>query len=374
MTYASACIGVIFAILAVVSAVTSLSRRSLGLGACVGIIAALVLFLFFINLSKAEESDLAHYASVLRSAKQMQYATFLDGFSRDYLFYSIVFALATIPGVTASFSIMLLPLAAYILLCVAIINLSRKRSLSARVYLPICVGMIVFPQLFSLSGHLVRQFLAAALVTCALSIVNDRRVGGFLLVVVASLIHISAAAFVASFLLALILKSRFNVTGIFFLVAASFFVARNIAGDIGQYFSDGGNLVLVAARISSTENTWDVQSLPSSGYFFCSIFLLLILGSEAKRSVVSHGYKCLVICAVVCLVCIGSAVLIPALAEVALRYLFYVYFLFPLALVYFIEENYRLRATLSLFPIFSAALFFVYLFQPSWEYALLESF
>ena len=133
--------------------------------------------------------------------------------------------------------------------------------------------------------------MAAAIVTGALSIADDRKYTGLVLVAFASLIHISAILFLGAFLMASILRRRVHLVTAFFLIMSALVMARYTASYLVPYLADYSNLLLIALRISSNENIWDVKALPVMAYLFSTAFFLIIL-QTAKQPAGTYGFNC----------------------------------------------------------------------------------
>lgn len=151
-----------------------------------------------VNLTKLPESDLEVYIQSFRDAKDLELGTFLLLYSREPLYYTAVYYLGNIPQVDHRHFIFLSTFIAYLIYAVSVIRVSLKSQLSHPLILGVVLCLLFFPQLFNLSAHLMRQFLASSIIMLFLASIYTSGQKRWPLAVSAFFIHYSTILIILS--------------------------------------------------------------------------------------------------------------------------------------------------------------------------------
>lgn len=327
-----------------------------------------VLYISLVNTSKYPESDLENYVQAFLSAREMDLVEYLIIYNRELLYYLSLYLFALIPWSGIHSYIFFSTLLPYLIFGAALLRLGKSIGLDSHLILRLIISFIFFPQLFSLSGHLLRQFLAAALLMLFLSdfvVVGVRKWGVAFL---GGLMHYSAVAL----LFLAIARPLRNFSPIlnlhlYSLLIPLVYMAAVLAAPV---FLDFPVLGVIAGRISSGEGH-DLESLGLPAVFMAIILgLLSFYGLIFKKFWREDGRAWLVYfisSVVVVLVLAASAN--ASLSEIALRYFFYLYFLIGLVVLLLCPTSKRLRFLVKLSPFLALPYYFYKLGYGEWAYA-----
>ena len=116
-------------------------------------------YLGLVNLTTAPESDLANYIQAPKDAEDLDIGAFLLFYSREPLYYFLLYYLGNIPLFDQRHYIFLSTFVPYAIFGCSIIKVSLKLRLDHSLILGLVLCLLFFPQLFNISAHLMRQFL-----------------------------------------------------------------------------------------------------------------------------------------------------------------------------------------------------------------------
>lgn len=333
-----------------------------------GVLVLSALYLALVNVTKLPESDLATYLEAFDDARNLDLTTFLIINVREPLYYVSLHGLANLPGVDGRVYVFLSTLIPYLLFGTAVLRLCAALRLARRSQLSLLVFLLFFPQLFSLSAHLLRQMLAASLVMLFLTdqAVTGRRRWG--LGLLGMLVHYSSMPFL---LLSLFqpLKRCSRVLSVMFHIL-TLVVVYALAVQVAPLFLDVPVLGMVFQRLVNGEGAQlEPLTLPVLGS--AVLFLVVSLFSLARTSGTHLGVQdwTVMLCTVaVCVVVLLTSVQ-PRLSEIAVRYYFYLYFIMGLVLPYLmVRVPLSLRVVHAL-ALLSVPLFFYKLASGEWTFA-----
>lgn len=333
-----------------------------------GVLVLTASYLALVNVTKLPESDLATYLEAFDDARHFDLATFLIVNVREPLYYISLYGLANLPGVDSRFYVFLSTLIPYLVFGAAVLRLCIALRLEGRAVLSLLVLLLFFPQLFSLSAHLLRQMLAASLVMLFLTdqAVTGRRRWG--LGLLGMLFHYSSMPFL---LLSLFqpFKRYSPVLSVLFH-ALTLVLVYALAVQVAPLFLDVPVLGMVFQRIVNGEGAQlDSLTLPVLGS--AGLFLAVSLFSLARTSSTHLGVQdwTVMLCTVaVCVVVLLTSVQ-PTLSEIAVRYYFYLYFLMGLVLPLLMVRVPRSRWVVHALALLSVPLFFYKLASGEWTFA-----
>ncbi len=335
-----------------------------------GILAAA--YLGLINTTKLPDSDLVRYLEWFEIAGKSGFIEYIALYSREPVFYAWVWIISAVFGGDSHFFIFLSTWAPYSIFSYSIVIVCRRYDVDARVAAILVMLFLFLPPLFSISAHLIRQFMAGALVTLFFARRLAMHKSSWWIIVIAIFIHYSALIFVP---LALLRIPRtvhpilsFVVYGV--LIYLLYLVAYVASGYLSQLPFFG----MVFLRISASVIP-DVVGLTTNAMFFIIVyFSFASMNLIETNSRLIHGglygfdrnFRFSVLL-------IGAIILISNIsintAEIAMRLYFYLYFLLGLVMVIFIRDNLWIARFIFIVAALEMFAFFYSLQAGVWTYA-----
>jgi hypothetical protein len=325
-------------------------------------------YLGLINVTKLPESDLVNYFEAFADAKDTSFVNFLAIYAREPLYYSMMYVFANIPGGSERLYILLSTLVPYFMLLASLLLVCETLRIPRRVTLSWAMLTLFFPQLFSLSAHVMRQFLAAAFVAVFLSQVVCRSRNRWWIGFLGAMMHFSALPLLVVSQIGRFRRLSGGINILIFLVAvlAIYLAARVVA----PVMVDAPVVGSIFWRVLSNEgHTLD----PVSGIALAISALLFMvslsrvvapglvgaLPGEIKLSIATFVVSALVL----------FSALVPTLTELATRYFFYLYFLGALFLPILVERVRFGHEAVILASLLSIPVFFTLVASGTWHYA-----
>lgn len=341
-------------------------------GSLPGLLLLGALYLALVNVTKQPESDLVNYLESFDEAQRLDLGTFLRLNAREPLYYLSLFGLAKLPGVDGRVYVFLSTLLPYLVFGAAVLRLGSALRLERRAQLSLLVLFLFFPQLFSLSAHLLRQFLASTLLILFLA---DQAVTGrrrWSLGLLGMLVHYSS---IPLFLLSLLQPlKRFSAVVSVLFYALSLVVLYALAVQVAPLLLDVPTLGIIFQRLDNGEGaTLDPLTLPtlSTAVLFLA-FAVFCLARTGGRMLGAQDWSVMLCTTTLCMVVLISSVK-PTLSEISVRYFFYMYFFMGLLLPFLIARQPRSRWAVHALAMLSVPLFFYKLASGVWTFApLLE--
>lgn len=148
--------------------------------------ALLSIYLGLINVTKVPESDLINYYEYFFSVKDFPFLTYIFLVGKEPVFFIFNYIIYYLTNGSIDFYILITTIIAYTFFFSAILNFFQAIKASQKVVLFAIFFAAFFPQFFSISAHLVRQFMAASILFYALvqKIFYQKTVWPFLLLAV----------------------------------------------------------------------------------------------------------------------------------------------------------------------------------------------
>jgi hypothetical protein len=337
----------------------------------------LSLFLGLINSLKVPESDLINYISSFEVIAEFNFMEYIIISNKEFGFFTLNYILYYLTDGNFAIYMIIFTSLSYFILFFSLLKMHRALKLEA-VSLLLSIGVaFLFPVLFSLSAHLMRQFLAASLVCLFLVeyIFYDKK--KYFIIMASLLIHTSTFFFLIIFTplfkrnasLIKILKISF-VSLIFVSIITSYtevflsifdgipvlsylFHRATYIDNDGQfdylgfmnYTLLGFNVLisyLLYLKMGNEQNAFSLKRL-----FFVNLFLLLFIIINFNNT------------------------------EIALRFSFFGFFLLPFSMYFlnsFFKKTYKyLNLTITLFILCFFTLIFIYkLNYGIWTYNNIE--
>ena len=332
------------------------------------------LLLGILNSGKIPDSDLLIYELWFYEVKNYSFFDYLFYLGREpfFFFYNYIIYYS----VVGSFELYLLlhTVLCYIIMGYAMLRMHNTFK-TPRVNLITCLLVLfLFPNLFTLSIHLIRQFLATSLLLLFIVEVTFYNKKKIILFIIAFLIHTSSILMGVLYLMKK-LKSNKNVLMLVVIILSvfSYFVFK-LADSVFQESSGTNMLNYGLSRIQNRALFEDLQEKLSIINFMLFFFIVFVFYQLKNRWKVK-GSAALLYVSLMFLIFISVNY---SDTEFALRFSFYMYFLFPIA-VYFFLNIWKIHKYLSdeklvplVFLIIFSAWFIYKLYNGAWQYQHIE--
>jgi hypothetical protein len=324
-------------------------------------------YLGLINTTKIPDSDFSVYLDWYSMAADTSLLEYLALFTREPLFFTWMYFVSNLTSGSESAFVFLSTLFAYVLVLINTVRIGKYFSLGNRAIILVIICFIYFGPLFSLSAHLMRQFLAAALVLTFYTtwIVSSKR--PWWILIVALFVHYSAALFIV--FAAMKVPQRLSVSLSLMLATVSLAVVFMLSKLVANSFSSVPVFGLIFSRIVNEEGA-DIGHLSLMAIVFViSIALFSIAGQRSnlisKSKGLSNLYAAVIFLALIVLI----ANLSDETVEVAKRFYFYEYFLAAIVFPLFLYVANWTKLVLTLLPFVFIPHFFVTIEFGAWQYA-----
>lgn len=194
------------------------------------LIGCLACFMGVLNTTKLPESDLLAYKNIFLAANDYNIHEYLNLFKREYVYYFLSYLFYYLTGGNWSFFLFTVTLIAYALILISVRLVLKILDTDKTTSVFVLVSVSMFPFLFTLSAHLLRNFLAGSCVVYFLVNFFFLNKNKLQWLIIAVLIHSSALLFVLVYFLFMeniktFLKKRLLVL-VFFLLLLFWFVVN----------------------------------------------------------------------------------------------------------------------------------------------------
>jgi hypothetical protein len=285
----------------------------------------LSLYLGFINANKFLESDLLGYSISYENSRLYGY---MGSISREplYFIFELMFSNLYIPF---SFFIFFITFLSYMVLYKAALNFSKDLRFIDSLFLILFITF--FFNIFNLSAHLVRQFIAMTIFIYGISFQDRKKL--IFLSFLALLVHSSMVLFIPVVFFKTIYKKMSLKSGIFLFIRIGFMLI------VGNYFiiilSNVPFLEYVIDRsVNNSETFTTNESIGLYGYvfLFLSLFLNILNQFKNKNKGNNFLFYNIFLFLVIFILVVGSFNDL-----LAYRYLFYLYLFFPFLIFEFFK-------------------------------------
>jgi len=306
-----------------------------------------------INSTKLIESDLLLYEYDFNRSEGLNLFEYLILVKKDFLYYLLNFVFSN--HISNSFKLFLffVTFISYVIYFLTLLNFSFDSSkVMVEKYTLILIGMFM-PLLFSLSGHLIRQFLAISIALMALSVYEKRNFSSLMLLIISILIHSSCALFILYFVFRI--KNSIFKWVIFFLGLLFFLLFRDLFDNIPGF-----------TRLNSIEIGANLQPLGLNVITFVIVNFSFVLILFFRRKVHPSFSPLFKVFSLLCMLVLYFRV--ENNHEVATRLLPFIYFIWPLVLFFFLKQFKEKRILFYLSIFFNICIFSYSLFSGTWTY------
>ena len=322
------------------------------------------LFLGLINCLKVPENDLENYILMYSTGHELGFIPYVFSFGKEQMFMVFNYSVYALTGGSVELYLIIFTVICYMLIFYSIWIVHNKIKQSTYTFVMAISVAFFFPNLFLLSAHLMRQFMAASLVLFLIVnfIFNGKK--GYVYYILSVLIHSSSLLF--GFLFFPFLKRRVSNKKIFTLagiLGVVLLLSFKFSGFFLKLFANVPVLSYVFYRLNGTEVVWETDNLGLSN-FILQMFVVFVFYKVANMAKL-YQFKSLQTLYISSLLLLLFVVANYSNTELALRFSFYLYFLFPIAF-YFLpfllskEKALGIEKLLALFLCILFGLWFVY--------------
>lgn len=331
----------------------------------------LALYLGFINATKVPESDLINYHNYFYDVKKYNFIEYTFLLGKEPVFFAINYILYyLLKGNVILYMVIITFVPYYIFFRAINLYFKRIRS-SSHVILTAVFLVAFFPQLFSLSAHLIRQFFASAFLFYAIIQKNFYNKNKWLYIIIAVTVHSTTLFFVPLLFLKVIKKKLLykELFSILFIVAIIALIFPFLTDFIIRILGNNA-LTYAFVRIDSSEIK-ELTALPLLSYLLIFVLMTIVFKKQyltknisiSKKNESHHFYNIFMILTFFVLINLNNS-------EISVRYFFFIYFFFPFLFPLIFNnggnENASARTVLSLAFMFY---FFYNLHSGPWQYA-----
>jgi hypothetical protein len=295
----------------------------------------LSLFLGLLNSLKVPENDLVNYIRLIVDYQDADFNSYVFSFGKEPLFMAFNYIVRGFIFGSVALYLIIFTVICYMFIFYSIWRVHMKIKLHVSTFALSIAVAFLFPNLFLLSAHLLRQFLAASIVlffAVEHIFYQKKAIVSF---VSSFLIHTTSLLFGFLFL-PFFNKKQKNVR--------IFLLAGSMGGGIGflysfadvlyQIFVNVPVLSYLLYRLQGKEDAWETDSLGLLNFALqlFIVFVFYIMSTDFRLKKWELPIQNIYILSLFLLVFVAINF---NNTEIALRFSFYMYFLFPLA-VYFL--------------------------------------
>lgn len=341
----------------------------------------MALFLGLLNTCKIPESDMIGYIETYEEVASYNFMDYVFLQEREILFFAFNYCAYYLLAGSVNLYIILCSFIGYFLVLYSIWKLHNAINFGKYNFMLSVAVVILFPNLFLLSVHALRQFLAASIMLYVIVenvCYNKIRIIPF---VSAIFIH-TTSAFLGFIFLPFLKKAVtmnrlliISVVSVAFVSALPILFRYALFNFLTQFpdFITYGFERLAGNR----ENAWQTENLSILMFllyaFVCAIFFVASKRIKYQEDIYLHKFFYIGLVLFLFVACNYND------TEMALRFSFYLYFFVPVAFYFFtaifnIKYN-NVTGKLCFFPIVAIFFFwFIYkLFYGTWTYINIES-
>lgn len=337
------------------------------------LISFISIYLGLINLTKTPESDLATHIDFYLLANDLSLAKYVILFGKEPLYFLFSYITYYITAGSVKLFIIAFTFISYFFFLKAIYLFFKKMEVNnTTIIFSIIIGSF-FPQLFLISAHLIRQFMAASFLMYALVLFffYDKKKTAWIFLVFSILTHTTTLLFVPFFFINKF-KEKINYKHVLYL-----FFPIIIIGSILPYISTvivntlGNNIFTYVFFRLGLKDPYQYEPISFLQYFTLALVAILALwlhfNQKAFKKVnIQAGINQFTYTVIFLTVFIVSNL---SNSELSVRYFFFIYFFLPFIISLILMSN-RIEYILLRFLLsFSLITFFFYKIENGiWEY------
>ena len=323
------------------------------------------ILLTVINSTKILSGDLILYDTQYNTAQYLSYVDYLLFSNKDPLFYTYMYLSHSTFGISFEGFIIMSTLVSYYSLLWGGVIFNRVLGGDKSNALFIITFLSFFSPLFSISCHLLRQFLAMSIGYLLLALIIEKHNNKFklILITLTTLIHTSNLLFVIGSIFNLMIKKKRNI--IIFSFLAIVLVALS-----DLIFSTNSVFLNAFLRLKNLNSGSDLDSLSIFvNILFFIIFLCHCYSLNRYRKLKHKFNKRYTTTFVIFFLFIIYIIsLIFGSNELQIRGLFFMYLLFPISFVIFMTFFPSMKLVTYSITILIVILFLSHFYFSPWEY------
>lgn len=326
-----------------------------------------------INALKIPENDLLNYMQFFTNAGRYDFFNYLKIEDKEYLFFSLNFLSYYLFNGNFQIYLVFFTAFCYFLLFYSIRILDKHLQLGKESYFLAIVVLVLFPNIFAISAHLMRQFLASSLLMIFFvkNIFEDNK-KNILFLISACLIHSSALFFIIFLIPFFNVRINYTRLLIFLIFSLSFGL---ILGNFAYLLSGIPVLGYGIIRFMDNENIYEADKLSFLSILLqgITVFLIYFGIKKYKLNNITRLHKLLYIVLFLIIFILSNY----QNTQIAARFNFYIYFLFPIS-IYFLYSILNIKEIKSkIFFNFSLIGLFLFWFiyklnYGTWKYEHIE--
>lgn len=304
----------------------------------------IALYLAYLNTNKLVESDLLNYKNYFDNSKSFEFIIFIEGIVKEPLYFLYQFFMSNL-GLSFSVYLFLTTFLCYTLIFKSFDRIFVKESNFQKILAIVIISF--FFELFNISAHLLRQFIASVIFLYAISFNQHKRTVKIALI--ASLFHSSILLYFPFLFFKPIynkikykdfLKLLFYLFVLFLLIFVLTKVIKSLPF-IGSVFN---------RVINSSDSFLTATKLGLRGYLFMGVsFLLVLISRFIKNTSLLINLIVITILFSLSMKLLGSELL-------AYRFMFFLYLFTPILLIKII---YNYKANIDFIVMIICVLFIV---------------
>lgn len=292
------------------------------------------LALGIVNAGKIVESDLVNYKNWFNEVPNYSFYEYILHQGKEPLFFGLNYILYMLT--LGNFGVYLISFTSlsYAIMAYSLIRVHTFFGAPSVALTCSMIVLFLFPNLFSLSAHLMRQFLAGAIITlfCVEFVFYRKR--SFLLFLSAVLIHTTSLIFGAVYLLNLARRNRFFMYMAVAFVLALVLLLINYPIILNFISLDSDFLAYSLQRLDNLEN-----STVDLGRLSLLMYAIMVVVVLSFYTVINYGSKNDVSVLIGLFLLLALFVFISRdNSEVAVRFSFYFYSFLPMATYFLIAS------------------------------------
>lgn len=335
----------------------------------------IAVFLGFINMTKVPESDLAFHASGYLSARGVslyQYL-FFDFGGKEIAFYSFNYLMYYLTGGSVKCWIFVITLVGYFPLFIAIHRFLSLYNSSAKIIIFSIIVAAFFPQLFGLSAHLIRQFIAGSFATYFLVEKIFYKKTYWIVLILGVLTHSSSAILFLLGFCSFLEEPPRAKNIVKYVTFISMLLGYQTLASYLLSVSDSSTINYALVR-ASKDTTFDAAGKLGIVHYSLIAIMLFILYKNVisnTRELTTKIHKPLFFLSSIVVVQILFILVNLRQEELSLRLFFYLCFFFPLI----VPMQFRLFPFNNYIPLVSISVIFFFLMRlnsSTWTYASLS--
>lgn len=326
-----------------------------------------------LNAGKIPENDLIMYKFWYEDVKNYDFVGYLFYHGREPLFFLYNYLIYYLTFGSFEAYLVIHTAICYSIMGYAILRMHKVFKFPKEYLVTSILVLFLFPHLFSLSVHLMRQFLAASILllfTIDVAFYNKKRIVLFL---AALMVHTTAFLFAILYLIKKIKSTKL----VMLFVILTFGAFTILVFKFSNSFLDGSSETnMINYGITRLQNRDESIELQKLSILHFALFIFIVLGFYQLRQnwkMKNRGVLLYLSTLLLTFISINYND-----TELALRISFYMFFLFPISLYFFLKSskvikyNKDKRVIASLFLIVFSSWFIYKLYNGVWTYQHIE--